>query len=97
MQQGSCQGDIRKVEEAWEASGNGGTTIGNLLFIYLFVTCGILITYRRDNCISRFFVVEHIYNIREDMASVDLMTRLNICVIKWRILAIAIIIELFVS
>ena len=55
MQQGSCQGDIRKVE-AWEASGNSGATIGNLLFIYLFVTCAILIIYPRDIYIqSRFF------------------------------------------
>jgi len=40
VQQGSCQGDIRKVEEAWETSGNGGgATTGfynnNLLFMYL--------------------------------------------------------------
>ena len=58
VQQGNYQGNIKKVEEAWEASGNSGATIGNLLFIYLFVTCGILIIYPRDIYISRF--LEHI-------------------------------------
>ena len=85
------QGDIRKVKEAWETSDNDGAAIGNLLFIiYLFI-CHLR---NIDHLSSRqlhfaFFVVEHICNIRDDiMASLDLMTRLNISAIKWRILAI---------
>ena len=61
MQQRSCHGNIRKVD-AWEASGNGGATIGNLLFIYLFIYCHLwnINHLSSQQLHSAFFVLEYI-------------------------------------